>query len=87
MWWEILERIVKQHDQISVTVDGHTFDHKTRTTEEKYNAFNEIYWALRKLPHKKQYSEVEKIVEQFNFDWSRVMPILFYDLGSGSRRS
>ena len=69
MWWEVLEQIINNHDHVSMLIDGQKFDYVTRTTAEKYTAFNAIYWALRGLPHEKQYSEAEKIAEQYNFDW------------------
>ena len=72
MWWEVLEQIINNHDHVSMLIDGQKFDYVTRTTAEKYTAFNAIYWALRRLPHEKQYSEAEKIAEQYNFDWKEL---------------
>ncbi len=69
MWWEVLEQIIDQHDRISVTIDGQLFDFTTRTTAEKYSAFNVVYWALRSLSHEKQYAEAEKMANQYRFDW------------------
>jgi len=72
IWWEVLEQIIEQHDHVSVTVDGKLFDFLTSTTAEKYTAFNAVYWALRGLPHEKQYSEAGKIADRYNFDWKEL---------------
>lgn len=69
MWWEILERIINEQDHVNVTVADEVFDFSTKTTADKYAAFNAIYWKLRNLPHEDQYSEFDKIVEQYQFDW------------------
>jgi len=72
MWWEVLEQIIEQRGHVSVTVDGQLFDYVTKTTAEKYAAFNAIYWALRRLPHEQQYIEAEKMADQYNFDWKEL---------------
>jgi peptidoglycan/xylan/chitin deacetylase (PgdA/CDA1 family) len=69
MWWEILEQIIKDNEHLKVTVAEQAFDFVSTTTAEKYTAFNAIYWTLRNLSHEKQYSEFDKIVEQYKFDW------------------
>ena len=69
LWWEIIDQIIKNNDHISVTIDDQLFDFATKSTKEKYAAFDAVYWTLRKLPHEKQYSEAEKIADQYDFDW------------------
>lgn len=69
LWWEILEYIIQQHDQVAIRVADQSFNFDTRTTAEKYQAFNAIYWSLRKLSHEKQYAEIEKIIDQYAVDW------------------
>ncbi len=69
LWWDILEEIINKNSHINMTVAGHIFDFKTKTTAEKYAAFNAIYWTLRKLPHEEQYAEAENMVKQYNVDW------------------
>ncbi len=69
MWWEIIEQIINSNEHISVTINEQLFDFPTVSIKEKYTAFDEIYWTLRKLPHEKQYSEAKKLTEQYNFDW------------------
>lgn len=73
MWWEVLERIVRDHDEVSVTVNDQAFEFTTISTDEKYTAFNQIYWALRKLPHVEQYAEAMKISDQYAFDWQELV--------------
>lgn len=69
MWWEVLEQIVENHERVEVVVDGQSLAFDTDTSKNKYHAFDAIYWALRALPHEKQYADIDRIVEQYEFDW------------------
>ena len=50
LWWQELEDIVLAADQLDVFLNRrqHLFD--TRTTKQKYEAFERIYWSLRRMP-------------------------------------
>lgn len=73
MWWEILEQIIRDRDEVSVRVLQNDMYFKTQTTSEKYAAFSGIYWAIRALPHEQQYAESMKIAEEHAFDWQHLV--------------
>ena len=69
LWWTILEQIILDNDQVSVEVAGEQFELPTQTTAEKYKAFDQIYWSLRKQSHQVLYAEFAKIMDAYHFDW------------------
>lgn len=54
LWWCSLEQVVQHEDRVEVTLDGAAQAFASRTTAEKYRAFNTIYWAMRGMPLERQ---------------------------------
>jgi len=50
LWWLVLEEAVARVNKVAVQMEGGLITFSTRTREEKYTAYNKIYWWLRKLP-------------------------------------
>lgn len=50
LWWCSLEQIILHENRIEVRLNGTEQVFTTRSTSEKYRAFNTIYWALRGMP-------------------------------------
>ena len=68
LWWEHLEDIVQQHDRISITLAGQQFDFQTSSTEEKYRAFDAMYWHLRGLNQANQQAAINTLLREFDID-------------------
>jgi peptidoglycan/xylan/chitin deacetylase (PgdA/CDA1 family) len=49
LWWLALEAVIAQNDRVALVVDNEDRHLECRTTQEKYQAFNTIYWWLRGL--------------------------------------
>ena len=50
LWWRALEAIIARNDRIGLVMDDEDRRFACRTTPEKYEAFDAIYWWLRGLP-------------------------------------
>jgi peptidoglycan/xylan/chitin deacetylase (PgdA/CDA1 family) len=68
LWWEHLEEIVRQQEKICVTLAGRQFDYPTITTEQKYQAFDAMYWHLRSLSQEEQQAAVAALLQEFDID-------------------
>jgi len=68
LWWEHLEDVVRQHEKISLTLAGREFDYQTVSGEEKYRAFDAIYWHLRSLDQIAQQEAMALLLREFAID-------------------
>lgn len=51
VWWQALEDIIFKQDAIVYVGDnGELTYHDTNTTSQKQNAYDELYWRMRKMP-------------------------------------
>lgn len=69
MWWEILERLIRENPRIDINCADQSFNLSTESVRQKYQAFNVIYWALRKLPEAQQSAAIQEIIDHYEFDW------------------
>lgn len=65
LWWRMLEEIVFAQHVVGLRTDGHFRDLAAATTKQKYKAFNEIYWALRKMPHESQMATIDDLEQRY----------------------
>lgn len=65
LWWCSLEQVVQHEDRIEVTLDDGERAFATRTTDEKYQAFNAIYWAMRAMPLERQLATSRALAERY----------------------
>jgi len=68
LWWVHLEDIIREHDEICISLAGRAFDYQTSTTEEKYQAFDAIYWHLRSLSQTGQQEAIAVLLREFAID-------------------
>jgi len=68
LWWVHLEDIIQQESKISVTLAGRKFDFQTATIEEKYRAFDAMYWYLRSLSQLNQQDAIAVMLSEFAID-------------------
>lgn len=65
LWWRMLEEIVAAESAVEVMLGGQPRQFTTATTKQKYNAFNEIYWALRGMSHDEQMATLDEIEKRY----------------------
>ena len=68
LWWLALERAIDSLDTVSLKMDEVDRHFETRTTKEKYAAFEEIYWWLRRIPEDEARTVVHDLAQIANFD-------------------
>ncbi len=49
LWWRTLEEVLATQDEVVVTLGGEEQRFATATTDDKYEAYETIYWHLRSL--------------------------------------
>ncbi|MBC7103906.1 MAG: polysaccharide deacetylase family protein [Parvibaculum sp.] len=68
IWWVALERAIASAVAIRVTLGGREIAMFTRDAGEKNDAWNNIYWALRKLPEREMRAEVRHLATEHGID-------------------
>jgi peptidoglycan/xylan/chitin deacetylase (PgdA/CDA1 family) len=61
LWWQALEDIIGREPRVTVSLNGETREFETRSTSQKYSAYEEIYWALRGMPIEEQLDTFQAI--------------------------
>ena len=67
-WWQHLEDIVRDQEEIRVTIADREFHYEIRTTAEKHRAFDAIYWSMRGAPHAIQQSAIQELLSRYAVD-------------------
>ncbi|MBT8077998.1 MAG: polysaccharide deacetylase family protein [Gammaproteobacteria bacterium] len=65
LWWQHLENTIRDRDHVEMTVGGQRFERVTGTTAQKAQAFDEIYWALRRAPLEQQEGALQLLRERY----------------------
>ena len=65
LWWKILEEIVFKQDRIEVLLGGTPRVLESKTTIQKYKAYEEIYWSLRCMELKIQLETFEQLTNRY----------------------
>lgn len=65
LWWRILEEVVAEEPVLRLSVDGRLRSFDTVTTKQKYRAFNDVYWALRAMPHRIQMATIDELERRY----------------------
>ncbi len=68
LWWEHLEEIIRHQEKIGLSLVGRQFDYPTSTVDEKYHAFDAIYWYLRGLSQSDQQTAIAELLGKFDID-------------------
>ena len=64
-WWRTLERIVLKQQRLEVELDGVRRVFTTKSTRQKYRAYESIYWALRRMPLPAQLATTHDLREAY----------------------
>ena len=69
LWWLALEAAIARNDRIGIVVDGKDRRFDCRTTAEKYEVYEAIYWWLRGLPTEQDLRQaVRDICDRYSVD-------------------
>lgn len=79
LWWQAIEDIIGRQDAIAMTSDGQTDYVDTRTTAQKHEAFNALYWQMRKMPEADRVKLVRSFATAYGYDLDRQCRTLIMD--------
>lgn len=68
IWWQAIEDIIARNDAVTFTENGQSEQVSTRTTAEKAEAFNRLYWRMRKLPEPERLALLESFTAAHGYD-------------------
>lgn len=68
LWWQAIEDIIGRQDAIAMTADGQTDYVDTSTTARKNEAFNALYWQMRKMPEADRVKLVRSFATAYGYD-------------------
>ncbi|WIY54036.1 polysaccharide deacetylase family protein [Devosia sp. YIM 151766] len=79
LWWQAIEDIIARQDALAFTENGDTEYVDTRTIAEKNDAFNRLYWRLRKLPEPERLALLAEFTGNYGYDLDRQCRDLIMD--------
>lgn len=68
LWWLTLETVLRQADEVTVSMDGDYRHFPLTKAAEKYAAFERIYWWLRSLPELRAREVVGELARSIGYD-------------------
>ncbi|WP_108397716.1 polysaccharide deacetylase family protein [Devosia submarina] len=68
LWWQAIEDIIARQDAIALTSGGETDYVDTLTVAEKTDAFNRLYWQMRKMPEAERVQLVGSFAGAYGYD-------------------
>jgi peptidoglycan/xylan/chitin deacetylase (PgdA/CDA1 family) len=71
LWWQAIEDIIARQQAIAMTTDGQTDYVDTRTTAQKNEVFNTLYWQMRKMPEAERVKLMRSFATAYGYDLDR----------------
>jgi peptidoglycan/xylan/chitin deacetylase (PgdA/CDA1 family) len=68
LWWQLLEKIVRDNDVVEVRLDGHEECLPSASEQQKRDAFDVIYWRLRAMSHASQRAAINAMLDRFDVE-------------------
>lgn len=68
LWWQAIEDIIARQVAVAFTENGETEYVDTSTTALKKDAFDRLYWRLRKLPEPERLELLDNFCAAYGFD-------------------
>lgn len=68
IWWQAIEDIIARQQAIAFTENGETEYVDTRSSAAKAEAFNRLYWRLRKLPEPERLQLLADFTANYGYD-------------------
>jgi len=79
IWWQAIEDIIIRQEAIAMTSNGQTDYVDTRTTAQKNEAFNALYWQMRKMPEADRVKLVRSFAAAYGYDLDKQCRDLIMD--------
>ncbi|ODT67684.1 MAG: hypothetical protein ABS75_23220 [Pelagibacterium sp. SCN 63-23] len=79
LWWQAIEDIIARRDSVSVTENGLTETVETRSTPQKQEVFNRLYWRMRKMPEPERLQLLADFTGTHGYDLGRQCRDLIMD--------
>lgn len=79
LWWQAIEDIIARQEAVAFTDNGETEYVDTRTTAQKRDAFDRLYWRLRKLPEPDRLLLLEEFTTAYGYDLDKQCRDLIMD--------
>ena len=79
LWWQAIEDIIARQEAVAFTEDGETEYVDTRTLAQKREAFDRLYWRLRKLPEPARLALLAEFAAAYGYDLDRQCRELIMD--------
>lgn len=68
LWWQAIEDIISRQEAIALTADGETDYIDTSTVRQKHEAFNALYWQMRKMPEEARVVLLHRFATDYGYD-------------------
>lgn len=79
LWWQAIEDIIARQQAIALVSGGETDYVDTITANQKAEAFNTLYWQMRKMPEPKRVSLVRSFAASYGYDLEKQCRDLIMD--------
>ena len=71
LWWQAIEDIIARQDAIAIKTGTETDYVDTLTVAEKTDAFNRLYWQMRKMPEAERVELLHSFADAYGYDLRR----------------
>ena len=68
LWWQAIEDIIARQEAVAFSEEGETEYVETRTLVQKKEAFERLYWRLRKLPEPERLALLNDFTTGYGYD-------------------
>lgn len=68
LWWQAIEDVIARQEAVAFSEDGETEYVETRTLPQKKEAFDRLYWRLRKLPEPERLALLTDFTAAYGYD-------------------
>lgn len=68
MWWRALDAVIRDNVAVEFSEFGIKINKPTNNVEQKYAAYNEIYWQLRDMGEVEKRQAVMALAKKYGFD-------------------
>jgi peptidoglycan/xylan/chitin deacetylase (PgdA/CDA1 family) len=79
LWWQSIEDIITRQEAIALASSGETDYVDTLTVAEKTDAFNTLYWQMRKMPEADRVRLVRSFAASYGYDLDKQCRDLIMD--------
>jgi peptidoglycan/xylan/chitin deacetylase (PgdA/CDA1 family) len=79
LWWQAIEDIIARQEAIALVSGGETDYVETLTVRQKTEAFNTLYWQMRKMPEADRVRLLRSFAKSYGYDLDKQCRDLIMD--------